>query len=370
MLMSSLMNNNIIYYLCHFDPGNDVDDETAFGHLVRKHLKHPPKYDVYMLVSVKTKNVDRLLKIGMKPYTGLDLNPEFNFENKISLNNPTNNTLTIVFHDGTAFISPNYFPHYVLSTAPGLDSVIKESNIVNLCGFSHQGLLPDSSNGFNDIGSENMIRCMIRKNVSHAFTTPFESFKTLFGRRTFELYGIPEDVWDLIAQDAFKMIIGRMSPGVPANVLPMAESLVNKRYAETLGKPATNYRLALAIRELFTGIIVEVPKKVGEHIHSVCVTYVDNLIQSALTQGSTVNPIKHYDETVQSLFEMTIALAEMGMPYLDESGTRLVYSSDGNLAEKYPEAFTAFKKIGIFTPAYDLIAAVKFIGLLEEAGVF
>lgn len=369
--MSSLMNNNyIIYLMAHFDPGNDVDDETAFGHLVRKLLKHPPKYDVYMLVSVKTKNVDRLLKIGMKPYTGLDLNPDFNFENKIHLNNSTKNTLTIVFHDGTTFIPSNYFPHYVLSTAPGLDNVIKESNLVNLCGFSHQGLLPHSSNGFNDIGSENMIRCMIKKNVPHAFTTPFESFKTLFGSWIFELYEIPEDIWDLIAQDAFKMIIGRMSPGVPVNVLPMAETLVNKRYAETLGKPATNYRLALAIRELFTGPIMKVPTELCEHIHQVCVAYVDNLIHSAMTQGSTVNPIKHYDETVQSLFEMTIALAEMGMPCLDESGTRLVYSSDGNLAEKYPEAFVAFKKIGIFTPAYDLIAADKFIRLLEEAGVF
>jgi len=363
------MNNKIIYYLCHFDPGNDVDDETAFGHLVRKHLKHPPKYDVYMLVSVKTKNVDRLLKIGMKPYTGLDLNPEFNFENKIPLNNPTNKTLTIVFCDGTAFISPNYFPHFVLCCAPGLDSVIKESNLVNLCGFSHQGLLPDEPNGFNDIGSEKMIRYMIEKNVPHAFTTPFEAFKTLYCKKTFEFFEIPEDIWNQIAEDAFKMIIGRMPPSVPANVLPMAETLVNMRYAKTRGKPATNSRLALAIRELFTGMIMEVPEKLRNDIHDACVAYVDDLIKSALVQKSTVNPIENYDETIQSLFEMTIALAEVGMPCLDESG-RLIYSSDGNLAKKYPEAFATFKRIDTFTPMYDHIAADKFIFLLEEAKVF
>ena len=94
------------------------------------------------------------------------------------------------------------------------------------------------------------------------------------------------------------------------------------------------------------------------------------MIEAAVSQGSATSPIKHYEQTVESLFEITIALAEMDMPYLDESGIRLNYSSDGNLAEKFPEAFTKFKEIGIFTPAYDLIAAVKFIKLLEGDNLF
>jgi hypothetical protein len=96
---------------------------------------------------------------------------------------------------------------------------------------------------------------------------------------------------------------------------------------------------------------------------------VDSLITAASSQGGS-NPIKHYDQTITSLFEMTYALAEMGMPILDESGTRLIYSSDGNLAEKYPDAFEEFVKIGIFTPAYDLIAVLKLYTLLEADGVF
>jgi len=364
--------NTIVYLLMHTDPGNDVDDEVSFGYTVR-HLLKCLNCSAYMVVSVKTKNVARLLEIGMKPFTGIDISPEFNFENKIPLSN--GNTLTILFHDGTTFVPDTYYPNYILSISPGLDNVIKECNLVNLRGFSHQGLAdttrrPDNWNGFNDNCSKTMIECMMNLGVCYKVTTPFESFNTLFGKDTFKFYGIPEEIHNQIEQDAFKMIIGRMPPTVPAFILHMAETLVNILLAEELGKPGTNSRLVLGIRSKFTGTVQEISSDLREWIKRACVVYVDNLIEAAASAGSTTSPIKQYDQTVASLFELTIALAEMGMPYLDESGIRLIYSSDGNIAEKYPEAFDQFKKIGVFTPAYDLITAVKLIDLLEKDNFF
>lgn len=356
--------------LVHTDSGNDVDDEPAAGFIVRHSIANLPNSNIRLTFSVKTMKagVDRLLAYGIKPFTGYDLNPEFNFENVIPLD-ISGKTLTIIFRDGTTLLPSDYFPHYILNIAPGLDSVLTVSNLVNLRGFSHQGL-PGSWSGFNDNGSTAIVSSMLAMQVPSMITTPFESFEVLFGLHTFTEYQIPVGIWDLIARDAFKMIMGRMPPTVPVSVLPMAEGLVNIRYAESIGKPGTNSRLALSIRSQFTGTVQEIHPDLRDWIHRACVVYVDNLIEAALSKGATVSPIKHYEETIESIFQMTIALAEMGMPYLDDSGIRLIYSSDGDLAAKYPEAFEEFKRIGIFTPAYDLVAARKLIGLLQTDGVF
>jgi hypothetical protein len=352
----------------HTDPGNDIDDETSCGNLLRDIFNRIPKCNMHIVFSVKTKNVARLLEYGIKPYTGIDLNPTFNFENVIPVGS-SGNTVTIVFHDGTTFVPVDYYPHYILSISPGLDSVIKESNLVNLRGFSHQGL-PGTWNGFNDNGSQGIISHMIDKHVPYFVTTPFESFETLFGNDTFMKYNIPECLHDRIAREAMTMICGRMSPRLPPNVLNFAEGLVNMPLAETLGKPGTNCRLALAIRAKFTGPFVEISDEFNRWIHQACVVYVDTIIESAKSQGATVCPIKQYHETIQSLYEMSVALAEMGMPIFDESGVRLLYSTDGNIPEMFPDAFEKFKEIGIYTPAYDLLAGLKFISLLDTDMIF
>jgi len=354
------------HVLCHTDPGNDIDDEMAIGDMVRYFLTHSPKTNIHLTISVKTKNVDRLLAYGIKPFTGLDLCPDFNYDNIIPLDFPK--ILTVTFKDGTVMLPSTYKPHYILSIAPCLDSVITDANLVNLRGFSHQGL-PGRWNGFNDNGSIKMITSMLSKGVHHMITTPFESFENPFCLSTFVKYNIPESVWEQIARDAFKMIIGRMPPTVPVSVLPMAESLVNIPYAESLGKPGTNSRLAIEIRSRFTGTPKEISPALRASIYKACINYVDSLIEAAKPEGVS-SPIKHYDQTITSVYTMTIALAEIGMPSLDNSGTRLIYSSDGDLADKYPEAFEEFKKIGIYTPPYDFDAVKKFYTLLHVDGVF
>ena len=361
-MFSNIMNLNILTYidiLGHCDPINDIDDEMAAGDLVRFFIENPVNYNIRLTFSVKTNRVDRLLDYGIKPFTGLDLDP--NVTTTIQLE--TGYTLSITFRDGTVMVPPDYAPHYILCIAPGLDSILTEANLVNLRGFSHQGL-PGSWKGFNDNGSVVIISAMMNKGVPHAITTPFESFAKLFSVELFEEYKIPQSVWDQIARDAFKMIMGRMPSTVPASVLPMAETLVNIPYAESIGKPATNGRLALAIRSKYRGVVRAISAEYRQLIHSACVAYVDNLDKAAAAHD-VASPVKYRDQTIESLNEMTIALAEMGMPSLDESGTRLIYSSDGDLAAKYPEAFEEFKKIGIFTPAYDMVAARKLCSLLK-----
>lgn len=365
-IIPDYVESTTINLLIHTDPGNDIDDEVACGHLLREIINRIKKNNIHLMFSVKTKNVERLLEYGIKPYTNIDLNPTFNFENIIPIN--SKNTITIVFHDGTSFVPIDYFPHYILSIAPGLDYVIKESNFLNLYGFSHQGL-PDTWNGFNDNGSKNIISYMIKMNIPHMITTPFESFKTLFCKETFEKYNIPECLYDRIASEAMNMICGRMSPDLPLNIINFAEGLVNIPFAEKLGKPGTNSRLALTIRSKFNGPLVEIRPEMYEWIHRACVVYVQNIIKSAKNQGATKCPIRQYYETIESLYAMSIALYEMGMPILDESGIRLLYSADGNISSMFPEAFEKFKEIGIYTPAYDLLACLKFISLLETNNI-
>jgi hypothetical protein len=302
--------------------------------------------------------------LGIKPFTGLDLDPTVT----TSIELESGYKLVIAFHDGTVMLPIDYTPHYILSIAPGFDSVLTEANLVNLRGFSHQGL-PGTFKGFNDNGSISILTAMLNKGVPHAITTPFEAFSNLFGIEFFNKHRIPESVWDQIARDAFKMIMGRMPPTVPVPVLSMAETLVNIPLAESIDKPASNARLALAIRRAYTGQDHPISDKYRTSIKRACEAYVDSLIEAATSKGASTSPIKQREQTIQCLEEMNFALAEMGMPTLDESGTRLIYSSDGDLASKYPEAFDEFKKIGIFTPAYDVVTTHKLYPLLKADGV-
>ena len=349
--------------LSHTDPNADIDDEVAAGDLVRFFIENPPKCNVRITFSVKTNRADRLLDLGIKPFTGLDLDPTVT----TSIELESGYKLVIAFHDGTVMLPLDYTPHYILSIAPGFDSVLTEANLVNLRGFSHQGL-PGTFKGFNDNGSISILTAMLNKGVPHAITTPFEAFSNLFGIEFFNKHRIPESVWDQIARDAFKMIMGRMPPTVPVPVLPMAETLVNIPLAELIDKPASNARLALAIRREYMGQDHPISDEYHKSIKCACVAYVNSLIDAATSKGAH-SPIKQYEQTIQCLCEMTLALAEMGMPTLDESGVRLIYSSDGDLAFKYPVAFEEFKKIGIFTPAYDVVTTHKLYPLLKADGV-
>jgi len=361
--LESLVNKWAINVLMHSDAGADIDDEIGIADFIREVITNIKSgkfqnYDFNITVSIRTKEpgVIRLLKYGIEPYTGIVLDPTFNVINIIHINE---SIITIKFHDGTQFIPPNDTPDYVVCISPGLDNVITDSNLVKLRGFSHQGI-PGTWTGFNDTNSKNMVSSIIDKGIPYVITTPFESFETLFGIETFEKNNIPESVHNPIAMGAFNMITSRMSHELSLGAIMHAESLVNIRYAESIGKPGTNSRLVKAIRSKYTSPLEEISEEEQHWIRAASIAYIDNIIESARIQKSTVNPIKHYDETIECVYNLTFALAEMGMPYKDDSGTRLNYSTDAGIpAEKNPVAFEKFKKIGIYTPAYDLIATKK-----------
>lgn len=364
--MLTQVGSKTIYILVHTDPGNDIDDEVACGHLIRAILmKQYPTYNIHVTFSVKTKNVQRLIDFGLKPYTGYDFNSSFNVDNVLPIN--CDFTLTVVFHDGTTFLSDSYKPDYFLNISPGADNIIKITNLDNLKGLSHQGL-PDSGNAFNDYQGE-IGKEIIAIGIPTAITTPFEAFDNLFGHDIFQKYHVPEIIHNQIAREAANMITGRLPKTCPKSVLNFAEGLINIRLAESLGKPGTNCRLALTIRAKYTGSIQEVSDDMDDWIMQASKVYLDGIRESAFSQGATEDPIKCYDETLGYLHQMTKALYEMNMPCFDESGICLRVSSDGDFAEIHSEAFETFKEIGIFTPAYDLIAAVKLIDMLQAANI-
>jgi hypothetical protein len=357
-------NIKTITILVHCDAGADIDDEIAIGFLIRDLETRFPLYDILIIISVKTREpgVERIIRFGgeFTPFLS-GLNQTFGFENVKHLEG--GKIMTIIFHDGTTFLSADFSPHFILNIAPGLDNIIKKENLNLLLGVSHQGL-PHTGNGFNDTNSRNIIGEIIGKGIPMFVTTPFESFDNLFGVKTFKKYGVPPGLHDLIAAEAYKMILGRLSPLLPPNILNFAEGLVNIRLAESLGKPGTNCRLVFAIRQKYTGPTLEVTLDIKQLIEKACDDYLNAITGFALSKGSTTNPITCLEETRGYLIEMTQMLYEMGMPCFDETSTRLRYSSDSDPVLTSPEAFKKFKDIGFFTPAYDLLAAEKLINLM------
>lgn len=361
-----------IIIMINTDPGRDVDDEAGIGWLIYKFLKSHSKYDIQLIIVVKTgeAGIERLLRTGVKPYTGLDLKPTE--VNTINMNSGA--VLTIEFLDGTKNLSNDrkqlpldVQPHFILSIAQGLDDVITLENLNDLKGFSHQGL--GTGYGFNDSNSMKMLKIISDLNISSVITTPNESFENLFGTKVFESFQMPTELQKFIIFDAINMLLKRMAPTLPIIVLQHAEGLINIRYAETINKPGSNARLVMQIRKEYTGRIHDISDEMRESIHNACVEYVDSIIQAGVAAGRD-DLIKHIEETIESLYNLTFALAEMGLPALTENNTRLLYSTDGDIVEKYPDVFETVKEIGLYTPAYDLIAAQKLFNLLEEHDIF
>ena len=358
----NLQNEKTVYILVHTDSGDkDIDDEPSCGHLVRYILNKSNTSNIHITFSIKTKNIKKLLEFGLKPYTGIDFNPSFNFENTIL---KSNFKVIIVFHDGNTFLPDNYYPNYFLNISTGSNKIIKETNLINLRGLSHQGL-PYNKSVFNDNDNDaDIIKLIMDYGIPTVITTPFESFNTLFGNETFQKYEIPTIIHETIAKEGLNIITGRMSPSSP--YIKYAESLINIRYAETLGKPATNSSLIQAIRSKYSGPIQEIPIDMDKWIRQACKVYLDSIREYSLLEGDAEDPIKFYEETFSYLYEMTKCLFEMNIPCFDESGIRLRYSTDDDIIEYNPEAFELFKKIGIFKPAGGLIAVIKLINMLES----
>ena len=340
----------------HTDAGVEIDDEIAIGYILRWLINSQSNVNIQMLISVKTgqEGVNRLIKYGVTPFTSIILNPIWDFPNIIPITG-TNKTITIIFHDGLTFVPNDYNMHYIASISPGLDNVLKLCNLYELCGFTHQGLLGEPGwYGFNESGSVEVLKHLKNIGKPYKVAKPLDCFHNfLFSNELFKQYDIPESLWNIIAGDAFKNIIGRMPPTVPDHVKPHFATLVNLTLANKYYKPGTNKRLVDSIREKYTGPIACIDDITQLKIMNACIQYVDSF------------PNEDREGTLQGVYELTFKLAEMNMPFLHNS-KRLIYSTDGNLSEIYSDAFSQFCTIGIFTPAYDLKAIDNLKELITE----
>lgn len=344
----------------HTDAGAEIDDEIALGYFLFWLINCQSNIDIHVLVSVKTgtSGVKRLIDYGFLPIAGVSINSEWNFQNVINIVG-TEKTITLVFHDGTTFVPDNYRMNYIGSISPGLDSVLKPCNLTGLRGFSHQGLLGDPGwYGFNETGTVQILKSLKESMLPRKVAKPLNCFREfLFSRELLAEHSIPQSLFPVIAADAFKNIIGRFPPTVPDHIKHLFATLVNLKLADKYNKPGTNKRLADMIRTMFPGPVILIDEATKHKIMSASISYVDMF------------PNEDREGTIQSVYDLTLELAEMGMPYLhynDDGSYRLIYSSDGNLAELYHKEFEVFVGYGIATPGYDLKAMINLKDLLLE----
>lgn len=171
----------------------------------------------------------------------------------------------------------------------------------------------------------------------------FEYNKTdieLLSLKTLDEFGIPEDIREDIIAHSFIHIICRK----------------NKKFKNNKFK--TIHSLIKTIREIFKGEIIEIDITLQEWIMTNCKRYFNDILKQDINTLQIV-------ENIKILYNSMIALAEMNMPYLDDSGMNLIYITNENLANKYPTAFETFKNIGICLPCPEITSGYKLIQLLK-----
>jgi hypothetical protein len=354
------------------DPGRDIDDEAAIYVFIERLLEKCTKCNIHVIIVVKTgqDGLGRLLEFSMTP-TGLgDLKMGTNI---IKMASGVVHTIEIL--DGTKNLSdertqlnPLIKPNLIISIAPGLDDVVTSENLEKCVAISHQGLL--TGNALNDTKSMVMLEYIMQelKHINIILTTPKESFERLFSKLMFEKYKFPEILRKQIVYDTGNTLLGRMNCELlKLFVLAHAEGLINITYAEKINKPGTNARLIEMIRALYSGQIHNISPEEKELVRKLCIKYINTIIERGACEGRH-DLIKQYTETIESLYTLTCRLLEMGLPALAPDKSRLLYSTDENIVN--PEVFKLLQELGIFTPAYDLIAVEKAIELLQELGIF
>lgn len=287
---------------------------------------------------------------------GLDLNPIFNYENIIPLNDG-NKTFTIVFHDKSIFKKKDYLPIYILSLVPGLDNLIRKRSCASLKGLSYQGL---PGEWIKEYDTQNKIIDHVHHNkIPHTITVPYESFEKYSSKKIFVKHQIPECLHEMIARESFKMINCHMLPFHPFNVSEFSKNISNS---------STKYELIKKIRSKYNDQIQIVEPIMNDWLYQTCVVYMNQINESKHIVDTT-GYIMDYGKTLNDFYQMTIMLYEMGMPCLDESEIRLRYTTDDDPCETHSNAFEKFKQIGIFTLTDDLITSSKLIKLLNIDGI-
>jgi hypothetical protein len=195
--------------------------------------------------------------------------------------------------------------------------------------------------------------------ISYSVTTPFESFKKLLSKKIFVKNNISSNLYEIIAQESFRMITCQLFPFVPFNVIQFSKNIYRSK---------TKYQLIKKLRTKYNDTIYEIDSEMKEWIKQACIVYINNIFESLRLYEFTENIFINYEETLEDIYQMTLLLYEMGMPCLDESEIRLRYNTD-ETSEIYQYAFEKFKQNGYFTLTDDLYASFKLIKLLDAHNI-
>jgi hypothetical protein len=164
----------------------------------------------------------------------------------------------------------------------------------------------------------------------------------------------------MIRRESFKIITCQLSPVIPFNIL---------QFTKNLGRPKNKCKLIKELRSKYDEPIQELIPEMDKWIHQTCVVYVNKIMETSYSSDSTEDLFTNFHEIVDEIYQMTVALYEMGLPCLDDSEIRLRYTSDDDPCEVYPSAYEKFKKFGSYTLTDDLVTSIKLVELLDADSI-
>ncbi len=377
------------------DPGADIDDEIALWYLVTQEIITPKNTVIFIGGKGKKKELIKWSK---------DYCPDL-----------------LQYHIfGEKDYIPPVFPTDLIIIAPGIDRLKDKLHLDNLKKVSFQGslreaqslarnsnynfLVEDDTVAFNDSGSLETIK-RISENPQIVFkcVTTKECNQILpFSEYNFNRYNFPENIRESVKQTVFKNMLGRMHPKHPY-----------KHFAEGLINPdikGANYHL---VKRVYTTMKDKMgdntgPPNASENLKYAVDSYIGELSAAAKAAKTAAEAAAEDARAAEDAFKLkpdndkarvdavsARAAAEfaakaasklkeprsstrdyllemcqwiqyiINKPPLDNdeklinSGLEEDEKKKVKLHEVYSVGYENFKKVGIFTPAFDLLTVMR-----------
>ena len=377
------------------DPGADIDDEIALWYLVTQEIITPENTVIFIGGKGKKKELTKWSN---------DYCPDL-----------------LQYHIfGENDYIPPVFPTDLIIIAPGIDRLKDKLRLDNLKKVSFQGSLPiaqslasnsnynflveDDTVAFNDSGSLETIK-RISENPQIVFkcVTTKECNQILpFSEDNFKRYNFPENIRESVKQTVFKNMLGRMHPKHPY-----------KHFAEGLINPdikGANYHL---VKRVYTTMKDKMgdntgPPNASKELKDAVDGYIGELSAAALDAKAAAEAAAEDALAAEAAFKLkpdndkarvdavsARAAAEFAAkaasklkeprsstrdyllemcqwiqyiinePPLDNdkklinSGLEEDEKKKVKLHEVYSVGYENFKKVGIFTPAFDLLTVMR-----------
>jgi len=405
-----------VYICINTDPGADIDDELAIYHIIQQLQNVHCTYNIQVDIYIQAGHIDNINKV-----IGNELSPLYNSLGETLILGSTNVLIAkkvsvrVYQFDKSKPLAPpadlesrgpiKY--NCILSIAKFFDRLGGFIDPSNLLSIVHQGVLSGVNSAFNDMGSTELWNYHDHKDKLFKIITPLESMKYLAGsEKTIARFPFTAQHADFSKEGSFAFLCARAAPWTPPVALSVIVNTINPKVAKEIQKPATYYEILMSIP--LPKKPVSIPKGTEALILS-CVKKYAVLANLALTKidNKAYPGLKVFnDESCDFLYQMTLQLVKLGLPWweYDHSvvgGDPLVYNTashdrienpipnletiilhqttdpirllyNNNLmqgtvkvATKFPDQFELFKRIGLGTPVYDLLAADELLAQLH-----